>query len=67
MLIGVDVGGTNTDAVILHSNSVICSEKVLTSQDVTSGVRDVLAKVLNKIPLHLKDKPIKHISIGNNC
>ena len=46
MFIGVDVGGTNTDAVILNLNSVVCSEKVTTSEDVTSGVRDVVAKDL---------------------
>ena len=38
MFIGVDVGGTNTDAVILHSNLVVCSDKVVTSPDVTSGL-----------------------------
>ena len=66
MFVGVDVGGTNTDAVILHLNSVISSEKVITSEDVTSGVRDVVAKVLEKIPPHLKEISIKHISIGNH-
>ena len=37
-VIGVDVGGTNTDAVVLAGSTVIASAKRPTSQDKTSGV-----------------------------
>ena len=34
---GVDVGGTNTDAVVMAGHSVAASVKVPTTVDVTSG------------------------------
>ena len=44
--IGVDVGGTNTDAVIMHGRRIIAGVKVPTSSDVTSGLFGALEKVL---------------------
>jgi N-methylhydantoinase A/oxoprolinase/acetone carboxylase beta subunit len=40
--IGVDVGGTNTDAVLVHDSTVVASVKTPTTEDVTEGVRDAL-------------------------
>lgn len=46
--IGVDVGGTNTDAVLLRGRTVLASHKAPTSADVGTGIvqaiRDVLAR-----------------------
>jgi N-methylhydantoinase A/oxoprolinase/acetone carboxylase beta subunit len=44
--IGVDVGGTNTDAVILHGRTVLAALKVPTTTDVTGGLMAALAGVL---------------------
>lgn len=48
MRIGVDVGGTNTDAVIIHEGRVIAALKTPTTDDVGTGVvlaiRGVLAQ-----------------------
>lgn len=44
--IGIDVGGTNTDAVMMHGREVRAAVKVATTEDVTSGVRDALRQVL---------------------
>jgi N-methylhydantoinase A/oxoprolinase/acetone carboxylase beta subunit len=44
--IGVDVGGTNTDAVVMHQLSVLAAVKVPTTPDVTSGLLDALQQVL---------------------
>lgn len=48
MRIGVDVGGTNTDAVILHQGRVVAACKRPTTRDIVSGliaaVREVLAQ-----------------------
>lgn len=48
MRIGVDVGGTNTDAVIIHEGKVIAALKTPTTDDVGTGVvlaiRGVLAQ-----------------------
>ena len=38
MRIGIDVGGTNTDAVILDNDMVIAATKAQTSADVVSGI-----------------------------
>lgn len=40
--IGIDVGGTNTDAVLLDGGQVLASIKVPTTRDVTSGITQVL-------------------------
>jgi len=36
--IGIDVGGTNTDAVLIENDAVVRSIKVVTTEDVTSGI-----------------------------
>lgn len=45
--IGIDVGGTNTDAVLLDGVSVIGAVKTPTSADVTSGVRSSLERLID--------------------
>ncbi|MEM6556551.1 MAG: hydantoinase/oxoprolinase family protein [Pseudomonadota bacterium] len=47
MRIGIDVGGTHTDAVIMDSDEVVASTKALTSADVMEGVAEALDAVLN--------------------
>lgn len=42
MRIGIDVGGTNTDAVALEGTRVLASIKQTTSEDVTSGIVEAL-------------------------
>ncbi|WP_166351293.1 hydantoinase/oxoprolinase N-terminal domain-containing protein [Phytoactinopolyspora limicola] len=42
MRIGIDVGGTNTDAVLLDGTSVLAETKMATSNDVTSGIINAL-------------------------
>jgi N-methylhydantoinase A/oxoprolinase/acetone carboxylase beta subunit len=44
--IGVDVGGTNTDAVIMSGREVLAAHKTHTTADVGSGVQAALAEVL---------------------
>jgi len=46
MRIGIDVGGTHTDAVVLDGQDVIASTKVLTSANVKDGVVNALDEVL---------------------
>ena len=48
MRIGIDVGGTHTDAVILDDQTVMASTKVLTSQNVKDGVVNALDEVLSE-------------------
>ena len=46
MRIGIDVGGTHTDAVVLDAQDVVASTKVLTSANVKDGVVNALDEVL---------------------
>ncbi len=44
--IGVDVGGTNTDAALLRGNEVLATIKTGTTADVTGGVSNAIQSVL---------------------
>ena len=46
MFIGVDVGGTNTDAVLMDGASLIGAAKLPTTADVTSGIVHALTELL---------------------
>lgn len=46
MRIGIDVGGTNTDAVLMDGRHVAGWAKSPTTRDVSSGITDVLKKLL---------------------
>lgn len=48
MRIGVDVGGTNTDAVLIEGRRVIASTKRPTSPDVSTGVASAITAVLTE-------------------
>lgn len=46
--VGVDVGGTNTDAVLLEGTRVLGWAKVPTSADVTTGITDALRHLFER-------------------
>lgn len=47
MRIGVDVGGTNTDAVLMDGNSVIGWHKSETTEDTSSGIVAAITRLLD--------------------
>ncbi len=49
MYIGVDVGGTNTDAVLMDGRNLAGAVKMPTSADVTSGIVASLAELLQQL------------------
>jgi N-methylhydantoinase A/oxoprolinase/acetone carboxylase beta subunit len=53
--IGVDVGGTNTDAVILRGREIIATQKAPTSGDVATGVTEALTALLQRSGLKAGD------------
>jgi N-methylhydantoinase A/oxoprolinase/acetone carboxylase beta subunit len=60
--IGIDVGGTNTDAAIMEDDRVVLSFKATTSTDVTTGVTEALTGVLEKSGLD--PKSIDVVALG---
>ncbi|WP_417309928.1 hydantoinase/oxoprolinase N-terminal domain-containing protein [Devosia sp.] len=53
--IGIDVGGTNTDAVIMDGKTVLAGVKSATTSDVMSGVVNALRAVLDASALNPAD------------
>ncbi|MCG8505492.1 MAG: hydantoinase/oxoprolinase family protein [Sphingomonadales bacterium] len=47
MRIGLDVGGTHTDAVILDGRDILARHKATTSADITSGIVEAFTTVLD--------------------
>ena len=67
--VGVDVGGTNTDAAILDiekigtpSRGVLATCKTLTTSDVTSGITSAIEQVLDKA--QVDRRKIVNVAIG---
>ena len=48
MFVGVDVGGTNTDAVLMDGNQLNAAAKVPTTEDITSGIVNALRELLSQ-------------------
>ena len=62
MRIGIDVGGTHTDAVLMDGDHVVSSTKALTSEDVTSGILDALENILSDSGV--KEESIEAVMLG---
>jgi len=61
--IGIDVGGTNTDAVVLDKDDVLLAKfKTPTTSDITSGITTALESVLIQIKQPVKR--ITHVMLG---
>ena len=62
MRIGVDVGGTNTDAALMDGNKVVGWFKTPTTPDVTTGITKAMRTVLEETKVPTKE--IKAVMIG---
>src|SRR5689334_9115913 len=60
--IGIDVGGTNTDAVLIEDGQVAVAVKAPTSEDVTSGILDAFVRL--KAAGGLSGRRIDAVMIG---
>ena len=61
--IGIDVGGTNTDAVLVsHDNKIITKTKQSTTLDVSTGIENALQEVISTADI--PKKLIKYIMLG---
>ncbi len=62
MRVGVDVGGTNTDAVALDGSTVLASDKRPTTRDITTGIVEAVSALTTSGPL--ADRPVTAVMIG---
>ena len=61
--IGIDVGGTNTDAVILdNNNKLLAKHKTPTTADLTSGIASALEAVLGQVTEPVSR--VTHVMLG---
>jgi N-methylhydantoinase A/oxoprolinase/acetone carboxylase beta subunit len=60
--IGIDVGGTNTDAVLMEGSNVLAAVKAATTDDVTSGIVGALDGLQAQRAFHPAD--IQAVMIG---
>ena len=65
LCIGVDVGGTNTDAVILRKKDVLSSAKVPTTADITSGITGAISSALRELPEEFQQNPTQYVARVN--
>ena len=61
MFIGVDVGGTNTDAVLMDGVELLAKAKLSTTPDVTEGIVTALTEVLAQRP---SDGTVDGVMVG---
>lgn len=62
MRIGIDVGGTNTDAVLMDGARVVTAVKTLTTEDVTSGIVTALGEL--RATSELAPSDVRAVMIG---
>ncbi len=62
MRIGIDVGGTHTDAVLIDGHAVLASTKSLTSENVRDGVLEALDTILGASDLN--HQAVEAVMIG---
>ena len=68
VVIGIDVGGTNTDAVVIDKTSgsaqVLSGAKTLTTADISSGVREAIRLALLKLEDKNTKLAVQQVNIG---
>ncbi|MFT4813674.1 MAG: N-methylhydantoinase A/oxoprolinase/acetone carboxylase beta subunit [Paracoccaceae bacterium] len=62
MKIGIDVGGTHTDAVVMRGLEILATHKALTSSDIKQGIVEALDAVMSTANLDAAD--ITAVMIG---
>lgn len=68
VVVGIDVGGTNTDAVVLEQSkgtaNVLAAAKTLTTADITSGVKEAIRTALLKLEDRFTKVGVLQVNIG---
>ena len=65
MILGLDVGGTQTDAVLIENNAIVAAHKTPTGEDLLETLRTALDKILAGLgPEHLERMSFSTTQIG---
>ncbi|KAL3860781.1 hypothetical protein ACJMK2_010851 [Sinanodonta woodiana] len=69
VIVGVDVGGTNTDAVVIHPKSgnkheILSKVKTFTTADITTGVQLAVTRSLNEAQIKYSKIAVLQVNIG---
>lgn len=62
MRVGIDVGGTNTDAVVMDGTRVVCSAKTPTTPEVSGGISTALRRLVDESGLDVDT--VRAVMIG---
>ncbi|XP_070579086.1 uncharacterized protein [Ptychodera flava] len=62
--IGVDVGGTNTDAAVVQGDVVVGYSKTCTTEDITSGVIGAIHSALQDAKVKGYEGQVSQVNIG---
>lgn len=62
LTIGIDIGGTNTDGVLLKQDNILAVAKINTTSPVKDGIKKVITRLLDKA--NCDAAQIKYIMIG---
>jgi N-methylhydantoinase A/oxoprolinase/acetone carboxylase beta subunit len=61
--LGIDVGGTNTDGVLLDADlNVIAKVKTATTHDISTGIHNAITALLNQA--NIDGQQVKHAMLG---
>ncbi|XP_014678133.1 PREDICTED: uncharacterized protein LOC106817941 isoform X1 [Priapulus caudatus] len=64
VIVGVDVGGTNTDAILLAGDKVVGSAKRTTTRDVTGGVLEAISAAIRHASANGLQVTVQQVHIG---
>ena len=64
VILGVDVGGTSTDVVLLNETGVMCAVKKINTPDITSGVKHAICEVVEQCGNNISYDSISRVHIG---
>lgn len=61
MIIGIDIGGTHSDGVLISGNEIVKKEKIITDE---ADIQSTLISLIQKLTIDIESSKIKKISLS---